>query len=99
MKHPVTGKWILMGNWQYIISDNPVNYMDSEVHYYNNELNGKAVDMGFACEIVNYNGNWYRSGVFGEIDHWKLGFSQIAWDENGAFNIVKPSIINLNTEK
>jgi hypothetical protein len=93
MKHPLTGKWILMGNWQYVISDDPVNYKDSEVRYYTNEFDGKIIDMGFACEIVNYGGRWFRSGVFGKVDNWKLGFTEIEWDKNGAFNMIKPSVI------
>lgn len=94
MRHPLSGKWILMGNWQYALSDDPLNFKNSEVRYYNTEYNGKVVDMGFACEIVNHNNKWYRSGVFGDRDYWRLGFTEIEWIKEGAFKIVKPSIIH-----
>jgi hypothetical protein len=94
MIHPLTGKWILMGNWQYAISDDPLNFRESEVSYYNTDYNEKVIDMGFACEIVNHDHKWYRSGVFGDTDYWKLGFTEIAWIEHGAFNIVKPGVLS-----
>jgi hypothetical protein len=56
-------------------------------------LNGKIIDMGFACEIVQYNNKWYRSGTMGRRDHWKLGFTEVEWDEDGAFRIIQPSVI------
>jgi len=93
MKHPITGKWILMGNWQYVISDDPVNFMNNDVRYYNNTMDGKIIDMGFACEMIQHHWKWYRSGTFGKVDHWKLGITEIEWDKEGAFNIVKPSAI------
>jgi hypothetical protein len=96
MKHPLTGKWILMGNWQYVISDDPLNFRESEVRYFNTDYDRKIIDMGFACEIVNHDSKWYRSGVFGITDYWKLGFTEIAWIEEGAFNITKPSILSLD---
>lgn len=92
MKHPATGKWIMMGNWQYAISDDPVDFKNGEVRYYNNTLDGRIIDMGFACEIVQHNNKWYRSGTMGERDHWKLGFTEIEWDEQGAFKIIKPGV-------
>jgi sucrose-6-phosphate hydrolase SacC (GH32 family) len=93
MRHPLTGQWIMMGNWQYVVSDDPADFKSGEVRYYDTELNGNIMDMGFACEMVFHEGMWYRSGVFGEFDHWKLGFTEVAWDKSGAFHIVKPSIV------
>jgi sucrose-6-phosphate hydrolase SacC (GH32 family) len=93
MKHPLTGQYIMMGNWQYVLSDDPTDFKSGEVRYYHTELNGKVIDMGFACEIVCHEGTWYRSGVFGEFDYWKLGFTEIAWNEKGAFDIVRPSVV------
>jgi hypothetical protein len=95
MKHPLTGKWILMGNWHYVISDNPLNFTECEVRYFDTDYNGEVIDMGFACEILNHEGKWYRSGVFGDTDYWKLGFTEIEWTVSGAFNIVKPGILAL----
>jgi hypothetical protein len=95
MRHPITGKWIMMGNWQFVISDNPTDFKDNEVRYYDND--NEAVDMGFACEIINYNNKWYRSGTIGEIDHWKLGFSEIEWQADGAFKVIKPGVLSINS--
>lgn len=93
MKHPLTGKWILMGNWQYAISEDPTNFHGSEVKVFNRSYHGRIVDMGFACEILNIDGRWYRSGVFGKRDYWKLGFTEVTWEEEGAFRIMKPSVL------
>jgi hypothetical protein len=75
------------------LANDPVNFTESEVRYYDNTFEGSVIDMGYACEMVLFNGNWYRSGVFGDRDYWKLGFTCIGWDKNGAFNIVRPSIV------
>jgi len=93
MRHPLTGQWIMMGNWQYVTSDDPENFRDSEVRYYNNVFDDKIIDMGYACEMINYNGRWYRSGVFGDPDYWKLGFTAIQWDKEGAFTVIKPGMV------
>jgi hypothetical protein len=93
MKHPVTGQWVIMGNWQYAVSDNPVDFFRSEVRLFDRNFRGKPVDMGFACEMVNLNGKWYRSGVFGKRDYWKLGFTEVSWDKDGAFTVVNPSVL------
>jgi hypothetical protein len=94
LKHPLTGRWVIMGNWQYAISDDTADFHSRDIREFNRKLNGKIVDMGFACEILNLNGNWYRSGVFGNRDYWKLGFTQIHWVEDAAFYIIKPSILS-----
>jgi hypothetical protein len=94
LQHPLTGKWIIMGNWQYAISDDPTHFHRSIVREFDRNYKGKITDMGFANEILNINNKWYRSGVFGKRDYWKLGFTQIEWAEDGAFKIVKPSILS-----
>lgn len=91
MRQPLSGKWILMGNWQYAVSDDPADFTSSEVRYY--DTGGQAVDMGFACEIVEHNGRWYRSGTFGEIDHWRFGFTEIQWQSEGAFAVTRKSVL------
>jgi len=92
MKHPLNGKWILIGNWHYALSDNPLDFTKSDVHrlhgYNNNSL-------GFAGEIIEWNGRWYRSGVMGVMDYWTLGFHEIEWEPNGAFRIQKASNIKV----
>jgi hypothetical protein len=93
MIHPISGKWILMGNWQYALSDDPVDFSLSEVKEFNRSFHGEDVDLGFACEMLNVNDRWYRSGVFGKRDYWKLGFTEVKWEPDGAFEIVNPSVL------
>ena len=93
MKHPLSDKWIMLGNWQYIISDDPTNFRNSPVRVYDTRYNGKRIDIGFACEMVELNGKWYRSGTFGPRDYWKLGFTEVEWVLDGAFRIKKPSVL------
>jgi hypothetical protein len=95
MKHPLNGKWIMLGNWQYLTSDNLLYFDKSSARVYDINYRGKITDIGFAGRIIQHNGKWYRSGVFGERDYWKLGFTEIEWDKDGAFKIVEPSIMAL----
>ena len=95
MRHPLTGRWIMLGNWQYIMSDDPLNFDGATAREYDREYRGEQVDMGFACEVLQHNGKWYRSGTMGLRDYWRLGFTEIEWVEDGAFKVVKPSRIAL----
>lgn len=94
MRHPRSGKWIMMGNWHYALSDDPVDFTGSEVCLYDAFIDGCNTDrLGFAAETLCWDGKWYRSGVLGIMDHWVLGFHEIEWDEKGAFHVTKPSIV------
>lgn len=99
MRHPLTGKWIMLGNWQYIISDDPLKFDGTTAKMYNLEFNGKTVDMGFACEMIEFNGKWYRSGAMGKRDYWRLGFTEVEWVADGAFKVLKPSVISFNNQE
>lgn len=92
MRHPINGKWIMLGNWHYAVSDNPEDFSVHEVRKYDFTFNDSKPDIGFAGEIVQHEGRWYRSGVIGMNDHWLLGFTEIEWDNQGAFHISVPSI-------
>jgi len=91
IRQPRSGRWLLIGNWHYVQSDNPGEFTGGEVCHLQPESGG--ADMGFACEIVEQDGKWYRSGVFGEPDHWRLGFTQIQWQAQGAFEVMQPSVL------
>jgi hypothetical protein len=93
MRQPRSGQWIMLANWQYAVSDDPTDFTRSQVHHYDGTHGGRLVDMGFACEIVQAQGRWYRSGTFGQTDHWKLGFTEVEWQPQDAFVITKPSIM------
>ncbi len=94
MKHPLTGQWIMLANNHYATSSDPLTFLKSEVKEYNRSFNGMDVEIGIAGEMVQHNGKWYRSGFVGKRGCQRLIFTEIEWDEEGAFNIVKPSIIN-----
>jgi len=90
MRHPVDGKWIMLGNWQYIRSDDPLRFPADAAELYDLEFEGEPVDIGFAGEMLERNGKWYRSGTIGKMHAWTLGFTEVAWVKGGAFRIVKP---------
>lgn len=94
LRHPLNGKWIMLGNWHYALSDNPLDFTHSPVHkYYEGEADSqkRVHALGYAGEIIHWDDKWYRSGVLGVMDHWVLGFHEIEWDEDGAFHTVRPS--------
>ncbi|MHB0859446.1 MAG: family 43 glycosylhydrolase [Anaerolineae bacterium] len=96
LKHPLNGKWIILGNWHYALSDDPLNFLESHVHrYFEGEANysKRISQLGFACEVIQWEGKWYRSGVLGVMDYWVLGFHEIEWDYDGAFHVTEPSIV------
>jgi len=92
MRHPLTTKWILLANNKYAISDNPLSFLASKVMEYDRNWKGKKVSMGLAGEMIQYKGKWYRSGFIGPLNYTKLCFTEIEWEKEGAFKIIKPSI-------
>lgn len=94
MRHPIDGGWILLANWHYIRSDDPTDFGSGPACLYDNTCNGRAVDMGYACEVVEHDGSWYRSGTFGPCDYWRLGFTRIEWVPGGAFRVLEPSALD-----
>jgi hypothetical protein len=97
LRHPLSGKWILLANWHYTLSDDPLHFDPATTREYDRSLNGGLVDLSFACEVLEFNGKWYRSGTMGKRDYWRLGFTEIEWVKDGAFRVVKPSRIDLET--
>jgi sucrose-6-phosphate hydrolase SacC (GH32 family) len=94
IRHPLNNHWLLLGNWQYALSDNPTDFTKSTVHRYfaaHPEQKEFLGDLGFAGEIIEWDGKWYRSGVLGVVDYWVLGFHEIVWEADGAFLIRTPS--------
>jgi hypothetical protein len=93
-QHPITKQWIMMGNWHYILSDDPTDFLKNDAQLYNLDFHGKTMDIGFAGEIIESDGKWYRSGVIGPLDRWRLALTEIEWVPEGSFRIVKPSILS-----
>jgi hypothetical protein len=94
MKHPLNGKWVMLANWQYALSDDPTNFATDRVKPYDLTCGRSVADAGYACEMIEHQGKWYRSGVIGDRDYWKLGFTEVKWVENGAFEVVTPSVLS-----
>jgi hypothetical protein len=94
LRAPDDGRWLMLGNWQYIMSSDPTDFSRTPARPYDTACNGRLVDMGFACEIVEHDGRWYRSGTFGKPDYWRLGFTEIEWVAGGAFRVVRPSVLD-----
>lgn len=93
MKHPLNGRWLMLANWHYLISDNPLDFNGTEARTYDRAWNGTRVDLGFASETICFQGRWFRSGVFGKTDHWKLGFTEIEWTPESAFKVARKSVL------
>jgi hypothetical protein len=94
MRHPLNNMWIMLGNERYILSNDPLCFRKEDASVYDLEYDGRAIDCGFACEIIENDGCWYRSGAIGRRDYWRLGFTEIEWTHDGAFRIVKPSVLS-----
>ena len=52
MRHPLNGRWIMLGNWQYILSDDPVSFRMKDVRIHDFRYDGKLVDVGTAGEYL-----------------------------------------------
>jgi predicted GH43/DUF377 family glycosyl hydrolase len=96
MRHPLSGRWIMLGNFQFAVSDDPLDFTQSEVRSYFEDVPDGAAELarlGFAGEMVESDGRWYRSGVLGTADAWMLGFHEIEWVRDGAFRVREPSVV------
>lgn len=96
MRHPLSRRWIMLGNFQYALSDDPLDFPVSSVRpYFEGEPDAdtRRSALGFAGEMLEHEGSWYRSGVLGASDAWVLGFHRIEWDRVGAFRVVEPSVV------
>lgn len=91
MKHPLNGRWIMLANHHYALSNDPTRFPEEAVRTYDLSHQGRATEIGFAGEIIQHDGRWFRSGVIGPRDFWKLGFTEIGWNADGAFHILAPS--------
>ena len=93
MRHPINQRWIILTNFHYNLSDDPTCFSNEQARLYDNTYLGRPLDMGFAGEMIIFENRWYRSGVIGRRDYWKLGFTEVEWDPQGAFCIIKPSVL------
>jgi hypothetical protein len=97
IRRPTDGRWLLLANWHCIVSDDPTNFTRSPAILYDATFQGRPRDMGYACETLEHEGRWYRSGVFGPCDHWRLGFTEIEWAEETGFRVACPSVLDAET--
>ena len=93
MRHPLSQRWIMLANYHYVQSDDPTIFPQADVRLYDGTYQGRKTHTGFAGEMIFHQDHWYRSGVIGKRDYWELGFTEIAWDLDSAYRIVKPSVM------
>jgi hypothetical protein len=92
MRHPLDGDWIMMGNWQFVTSRDPHTFLRGEVRPY--DCVERGPDIGLAGEMIEWRGNWYRSGFFGGNNNaTRLGFTKVEWSVGAAFHVAQPSIL------
>ena len=89
MPHPLSHRWIVKGNWHYVLSDDPTNFLAGNPHPYDIDFSETKVDMGFACRILEWHGKLHLSGVIGRLDYRQFGFAEITWAPESAFRVVK----------
>lgn len=93
MRHPIDGCWILLLNWHSVRSDDPYRFDGSKAQVYDFGHEGRIADWGYACETIHHEGRWYRSGIIGQRDHWRLGFTEVEWIAGGAYRTLRPSAL------
>lgn len=91
MRHPKNEKWIIMANFQFNMTDDPLTFLDTPSRIYSCLAGNNPINMGVAGEMIEWQGKWYRSGFTGAQYATKLCFTEIEWDPNGAFDVVTPS--------
>jgi sucrose-6-phosphate hydrolase SacC (GH32 family) len=98
MRHPQSGKWIILLNNGYSLSDDPLRFpplrpypFQSGWHQvgrptgaWGDGTNELADDdgAGFAHEVLEFAGQWYMTGVVGTDGHEKLKFTPIVWTKD-----------------
>jgi hypothetical protein len=98
MRHPLNNRWVMLANWHYVLSDDPVDFRGSVGQCHDTAFEGATVDIGYAGEMVEHEGRWYRSGVIGLRDYWKLGFTEVEWVDGAAFRVAKPSVMGVGKQ-
>ncbi|MFI4912382.1 MAG: hypothetical protein ACIAQZ_12010 [Sedimentisphaeraceae bacterium JB056] len=86
LKHPLSGKYILLLNWDYSISEDPLRFdsltpLPFKAGIVKNEYTWEGVGAGFAREVISHNGQNYFSGVLGPDGYFKLGFTPFRWTD------------------
>lgn len=93
MRHPIDGRWIALGNTSWAASDDPLRFATEAVRKYDyRDGEGRYAHFPGVGEMIQWRGRWYRSGLFGEWDHGRLGFTEVAWVRDGLFTVARRSI-------
>jgi len=116
MRHPRSGKWIIFVNGGYAVSEDSLKFPRVQPYPFNAGVflfpkphdEGKGTfyhadddGAGFAHEIIEFNGQWYLTGVVGTDGHTRLKFTPIEWTK-GAFVLtpdIAPSTRNQSTNE
>ena len=102
MKHPRSGKWIMFVNGGYAVSEDslkfprvqpypfkagvvlfPKPHDEGQGTFYHADDDGA----GFAHEIIEFNGQWYMTGVVGTDGHTRLKFTPIEWTKDSVRSV------------
>lgn len=94
LRHPHSGKYILLLHWDYAVSDDPLQFNAAQplpfpagLHYPPGTVSGSgkgyaSVGVGFAREVIAHQGRNYFSGVLGPDGQFKLGFTRFEWTDD-----------------
>ncbi len=87
IKHPISGNFILILNWHYGISEDPLNYHSIKPLPFLSgiALKGETyegIGTGFAHEVIEHNGKNYMSGVTGLDGQFKLRLTSFSWTKD-----------------
>jgi beta-xylosidase len=84
VKHPISGNYILLLNWDYAISEDPLSFNIIKPLPFLSGIEKKGetwegVGAGFARELIEHKGKNYMSGVIGLDGDFKLCFKCFSW--------------------
>ena len=98
MRHPHSRKWMIFMNGGYSASDDPLDFPPIKPYPFKGGIytfpnphdEGKGTfyhadddGVGFAHEIIEFQGQWYMTGAVGVDGHTRLKFTPIEWTEKG----------------
>ncbi|MCC6580363.1 MAG: hypothetical protein IT440_07960 [Phycisphaeraceae bacterium] len=89
LRHPRSGQWLLILNWHYAVSDDPLRFTDVHPLGFPCGLTGprpdgkgwQSIGVGFARELICHDGQNLITGVMGEDGYTKLGFTPFTWTD------------------
>ncbi|MBL8027557.1 MAG: family 43 glycosylhydrolase [Fibrobacteres bacterium] len=86
IRHPNSGKYLMLLNWDYSESDDPVKFEVTRPLPFKCGIERTAdgdigIGAGFAREIISHEGQQYLSGVLGKFGQFVIGFTPFSWTD------------------